>query len=445
MTSTQSDSPRSTELQSVFDFTLLFRAVPLAASPTRLAFALAGVVATVLLGWVLDAAWPASSSAVTVQTGGAWVTEAGLYARQSGAQNVHRAVEAAVELGATKQTQGVFDTLLFELRGVEDQLIAGVLGLRPAQALAALHRVLDTAAWLIAMHPLFAILFGLGAAAIWGFVGLAIARGVALEMATGEGSGPRESLDFARSRFLDGLSICVVPAVLLLVIAIGLWLLGLIGAIPFVGDIAVGIAFPLAVFAGAIMAAIIVLGLAALPMAPYVIAVGDADAVDALSDSASFVWRRPVRTAVYCVFALVVGVVAFALVKWFIALALWCGGSALGATMNIGAPSLADAAAGAAPGKLDAIWRAPTPSGATPFFGSFDDASLAGASWLARGLFRVWLMLLWALLASFAVCLFYNSAGIAFLLLRRHVDRTDITEIAVEAPESGHESADASP
>src|SRR5690606_19983322 len=116
---------------------------------------------------------------------------------------------------------------------------------------------------------------------------------------------------------------------------------------------------------------------------------------------------------------------------------------AVGATMNLGSPVLTEGAADGAPDKLNAIWTAPAPSGAVPFYGAFDASRLGGTSWFASGLVRGWLMLVWGLLAAFAVNLVYASAVIAFLLLRRDVDRTDMTEVATEFADKGQGSVDA--
>lgn len=432
MTPMQPDSGRHTATSNFLDFTMFRRTVSLALSPTRLAIALAGVIATVALGNALDRVWPAASSPVVVHIDSGWMTEADIYETHSGSEDVRAAIDAAIAGGTEWRSQGAFETLLFELRVAEDKLIAGVVAIRPGQLLAALAGCMSVVAWLIAMHPLYAIFFGLGLAAIWGFAGVALARNITFTVATGDGLTLRESIEFARSRIADGFFIFLSPAIGLLAIAVVLWLFGLLGAIPYFGELGVAVAFPILIVGGAMMAAIIVLGTAALPMASSAVAVGDSDAIDALTICGSYVWQRPIKFIVYFVVAAILGVVAFALAKWLIALALWCGGSAVGATMNFGSPTLAENAAAQSVSKLDAIWNAPSPSGSVPFYGTFDQSKLSGTSWLASGIVRAWLMLLWGLLAAFAVCLLHASAGIAFLLLRRDVDRTDITEVAVE-------------
>ena len=439
-----STESRPTDRPATFlDFTLLLRAVPLALSPTRLAIALIGVVATVAWGSLLDAVWTEASSPAVARLADRWVSEPHLYADLGGRSGAQAAIEAALSDGEGIRSQGAFDALLLELRWIEDGFISGTLGARPTQLVDALGRVVTVAAWLISMHPFYAVLFGLGLVAIWGFIGVALSRSASMEMATDERLSAGAALSFARQRFMDGVGIFLAPLVILLTAAVGLWLFGLIGAIPYLGELVVGLGFPLVILGGLLMAGILILALVAMPMAPCGVAVNDSDALDSLMVSGSYVVQRPIKTLVFFITAVVISVIAFALLKWFIALALWCGAGAVGATMNLGSPVLTEGAADGAPDKLNAIWTAPAPSGAVPFYGAFDASRLGGTSWFASGLVRGWLMLVWGLLAAFAVNLVYASAVIAFLLLRRDVDRTDMTEVATEFADKGQGSVDA--
>lgn len=434
MESTTPEGDRRTRGSTFLDFALLFRAVGIALwPPTRLVMALAGVIATGLLGLALDAVSPASSSPAIVHVNHRWVSEAGLYNQKADAHAVRLAVSDLVAAGGERQTSGVFKQFLFQLRTTEDRCIAGVFGLDPREIIGVGRDLLVLVSWLVAMHSVYAIFFGLGVIAIWGFFGIGISRGVAVAIARNDEPSVAEYADMCKSQWTQAATLPLIPAVVILAAAIALWIFGLIGAIPFAGKLIVGVLFPIVIFGGAVMALSLVLGAAAIPMAPSGIAASGDDAMDALGKAASFVFSRPVKTLFYYFVAFVVGVIAFAALKWLIALSLWCGGSALRMTMDVGGASVAHPtsapASTAAPGALDALWIPPSPSGATPFYGTFPGFELEGASWASRGLIRLWLVFTWACLAAFAASYFYASAGIAWFLLRRDVDRTDITEV----------------
>ncbi len=446
MDSSTSASDRHVGGSTLFDFTLLFRAVGIALwHPTRMLLALVGVMASVLLGFGLDAVWPADASPVSVRMAGdRWVSESELYLVSADVGIVRTRLSEAVAADFETRRVGAFSLLFTRLRVCEDRCIAAVFGLDVPEMLTAARELLLTIAWVVSMHSVFAILFGLGLAAIWGFVGVGIARGVALAVAGNDGPTTREYVDTCRTQWMQAATIPLLPVVVMLAAAIALWLLGLVGAIPGIGALLVGVLFPLVIIGGAIIAFAMIFGAASLPLAPYGIVANGADATDAILNAADFVFRRPVKTLLYYFVAFVVGIVAFAAIKWLVSMSLWCGGGALGMTMNTGDASVAaEAADSNAMGDLDAVWIPPSLTGRSPFYGTITPFDLSGASWASRGLIRLWLMFVWALLAAFAVSYFYASAGIAWFLLRREVDLTDITEVVAEIAdkESGSSSA----
>lgn len=445
MESTPPVSERRPVGSTLFDFTLLFRGVGVALwPPKRLLLALVGVIATGLLGLALDAVWPASASPQVVQVGGGWLSESVLYGNVADAEHVHAAIDEAVAAGNTCHTTGVFEQLLFRVRTVEDRCIAGVFGLDFRELIAAGRDVLMTASWLVSMHSVYAILFGLGCIGIWGFVGVGISRGVALSIARGDEPTIVEYFDACKGMWMQAATAPLIPVLIILMAAIGLWVFGLIGAIPFVGGLFVGLLFPLVILGGAVMAMALVLGTAAIPMTSCGIAASGEDAMDSLGKAVSFVFSRPVKTLLYYLVAFVIGVITFAAIKWLISLSLWCGGNVIGMTMDVGPASVTTMPANSVdPGRLEAMWTPPSPAGGTPFYGTFPGFDVAGASEAARGLIWFWLVLTWSTLAAFAVSYFFTSAGIAWFLLRRQVDHTDITEVNDEIADKEAETGSA--
>lgn len=445
MDSTTPPTDRRFGGSTLFDFTLLFRAMGVALwPPTRILLALVGVIASGLLGLALDAVWAEGSSPVEVRMDGHWVSEAALYQATPDASGVRAVIAQEIAVEHPTRIRGVFELVLEQLRLTEDRCIAGVFGLDFRELLRAGRELLTLIAWLISMHSVYAILFGLGLAAIWGFVGIGICRGVSLAIARNDEPTLAEYRDTCKARWGQAALIPLLPILVMLGAAIALWAFGLLGAIPMFGGLIVGVLFPIVIFGGLVIGFAMVLGVAAMPMAPYGIVAAGEDATDAVFNTVSFIVARPVKTFFYYLVAFVVGVIAFAAIKWLISLSLWCGGSVLGMTMNVGPASIDGAAADVArPGALDAVWTPPNPAGNSAFYGTFPQFELAGSSWASRGMIRLWLMFSWAVLAAFAVSYGFASAGIAWSLLRRDVDGTDITEVIAENAdkESGTGSA----
>src|SRR6185503_16604899 len=87
----------------------------------------------------------------------------------------------------------------------------------------------------------------------------------------------------------------IVPLIIIAVVALGLIIYGILGMIPFLGDIVIlGAGLPLVIAAGAVMAVFLV-GLVGYPLMYTTLSVeGDAsDTFDALSRAINYVYQAP--------------------------------------------------------------------------------------------------------------------------------------------------------
>ena len=219
-------------------------------------------------------------------------------------------------------------------------------------------------------------------------------------------------------------------------IILGMLLMALVALIlswiPALGEILVGLLLLPALVGGMILAFLIIGGIVGYPLTYPTIAVEGSDAFDAFSRTFSYVYQRPWRTAFYTGLSLAYGAICLLFAKFFARLALWAMHVSIGLTMNWFTPYMAEAPAHP-PGKLDAIWQAPSLSGENPFYGSFDASNqLTGGSWFAQVLFKVWIYSAWGIIAAIFVSLFYSSSTLIYLLLRKHVDATDLEEVFIE-------------
>ncbi|MEK6642581.1 MAG: hypothetical protein AABZ08_01630 [Planctomycetota bacterium] len=410
-------------------FTQLFRAFKLAIHPTKIILAFCGIFATYMAGRVLDATWAKESCPVVSST-----------VRESEIEVFCRAGRAET-LNWIKQTQdakevnraGVFSLLMRHGRATANQVADGAVSLSVGRIIGGLIVGLMGMAWVFALHPWYGVLFFLLAFAIWGLFGGAVARVAALHATRDERIGLSEALTFSKSKFVGFFAAPLMPVGILLFFGVLLMLGGLVGAIPAIGELLVGIIFFLALIAGFILAFVMIGALVGYCMTFPTIAVEGSDAFDALSRTFSYVYQRPWRTVFYSLVSIGYGSICFLFVKFFVRLMLWATHLFVSVSMNLGGPLLTEATTGPRPGKLDAMWHAPSLSGDTPFYGSFDTGvQLSGISWFGQALIKFWVYGVWGLVAAFVVSLFYSSSTLIYLLLRREVDATDMEEVYVE-------------
>lgn len=415
-----------------FSFPHLFRAFQISLHPTKVLLALAAVISIYMVGRVLDGIWPASSSPIVVKEP-AGTNELDFYLRTGGDSKLIEAWQKELTGGdGSRYTSvGPFSLLLQRTRFLANQAIDGVLSLRPQAVVGAVVGVAQTKMWLVRMHPLYAALFGLACVAIWAYLGGALCRMIALHATRDERLGLREALAFAREKFLAFFLAQLFPLAIVAGAGFLLLLAGLVGCIPAL-DVLVGVFFFLAILAGCAMAFVIV-GTAAGGFLMFpTIAVERSDPFDAVSRALGYVYERPWRLTLYASLSLLYGALCIAFVKLFIRVSLVCTHAAIGLGMNVADTNVKNSGTTVETPKLDAIWQAPSMTFDTPFYGVFSDQSLSGTAGASRFFIKSWVYLLWAVVAAFAICLFYSSSTLIYLLLRRDVDATDLEEIFLE-------------
>jgi hypothetical protein len=157
----------------------------------------------------------------------------------------------------------------------------------------------------------------------------------------------------------------------------------------------------------------------------------------------------------------VYGAICLVFVKFFMRLALWAVSTFAGISMNWGKAYGAGGEGGSTDvaDKLDAIWQGPLLLGDSPFWGGFPKEELAHMSWLAQVLICIWIFVVVGFVAAFVVSFFYSASTLAYCLLRREVDATDLEDVyfeeqapleaefgsTAEASEGQAESSDESP
>ncbi len=301
---------------------------------------------------------------------------------------------------------------------VPEWLIAGAppMVARPSQSPGRL--VLVRAAYLLTI-----IIFFLICIATLATVGGAVCRHTAARMA-GEDPSIIASVRFAVRRFWLFIRVPLLPVGLILVLGILMIAISLIGAVPWIGPILVGIMF-IVFLLGGFMIMLVVLGLAGgLHLIYPCLAVEASDGFDSISRSFSYVYNSPWRVALYTIVALIYGVLTwlFLLLALYVILAVthWCTNIGMGFFgLEHGAYSGVSV--------LNTIW--PTPQ-FERLIGPINWWAMGWGELIAALFIYFWLFLLVTLLGAYVVGYYFSSSTIIYMLLRRHVDGEPLSDIA---------------
>ena len=309
------------------------------------------------------------------------------------AQRFHTAVLALVRL---------------DLATVQTQVLEGMMGL----------------CWLGRYHTIFAVLLlGLWLAT-WAIFGGAICRMAALQFARDERIGPVQALKFSAEKFGSFMTAPLIPLGIILFFSVLIFLGGLLGAIPAIGEWIAAILMGLALVSGFIMALVAIGLLGGANLMYATIAVEGSDSFDAISRSFSYLFSRPWRLGFYSLLAAVYGSICYLFVRAFALILLMFVRIPAGLSMNWDASS-----ASAAQGKLEAIWPAPTFADLHPAI------NFIGLNWTERiGAFFIclWVLLIVGLVISFLVSFYFSVNTTIYFLLRRHVDATEWDDVYVD-------------
>jgi hypothetical protein len=280
--------------------------------------------------------------------------------------------------------------------------------------------------WALRYHWLYFLLFGTLFLFVWSLFGGAIARIAAVQVADeGRKLSVRQGLGFAVSKFLSFISAPLIP--LIIIVGIGAVIAIVAGVaflIPWLGEIAVGVLFFLAISAGFVIT-LVILGMAGGFNLMYpTIAVEGSDSFDAISRSFSYIYARPWRTLFYSAVAIAYGALTYLFVRLFIWLTL------LITWFFVGLFIFREA------GNGDSLWATilPRPSFASlPY--TIDTLPLSWAGSLAYFFTAGWVYLTIAMLGAFAISFYFSANTIIYYLLRREVDATELDDVYLEQQE----------
>ena len=259
------------------------------------------------------------------------------------------------------------------------------------------------------------LICSLWAIAVWGITGGAIARITARYLTREEIIGPLVALRAAVSRWPSTAGAPLIALLFAAAMTVPLALLGLLMRLDFLAMVA-GLLWGLTLVWGVLLAIVLIALWFGWPLMWATIAVERSDAFDAASRTAAYIYQRPVRLVFYLLIATVLGIFGQLVVSGF---------AAAGAHLTDWSVSW-----GSGTERIMGFATAPSDEIQPPLEGSIA---------LATRSIQFWKDLLASVAGAYPLAyLFTSSVGI-YLLLRLHVDATEMDEIVVETIEQPRE------
>ena len=278
--------------------------------------------------------------------------------------------------------------------------------------------------WLIRYHTVFFVLFAILFSIVWAIFGGAIARIAAVHVARDEKIALSAALRFSTGKFPSFIFAPIIPLLIVLVLGFVVFLGALVGNIPFIGPILVGLLFFLALTAGFVMTLVLLGTGGGFNLMYPTIAVEGSDSFDAISRSFSYVYARPWRMLFYTIVAVLYGALCYLFVRFFVGIMLILTHHFVGAGM------FNNVDGGRLPLDLwNTMWPAPETHG---FTYDVDWLTLGPAQSIAAFLVSFWVYLTVGMLGAFAISFYFSANTIIYYLMRNEVDATEMDDVYVE-------------
>lgn len=414
------------EFPKIFDsflFPKIFQTFRIAIQPSKLIIAFASLAVICLSGWALDFSRPVLTSSKA--QGG--ITELQAYIINPDRVKMH--IEYCKVRGGRT---GVFSTLW---RFGSEKFHGALQSLFEFDLTGVAKNVTDcfkALLWAVRYHPFYSIVFLSITLAVFSLGGGGICRIAALQFAGNEKPGLTEALRFSVNRFMSFFTVPLAPIGVIICIGLFIFLLGLIGNIPRIGELIIGIFMLPALIAGTLITIVLIGTAAGFNLMFPAIVYDGSDCFDALSRSFSYVYSKPWRMGFYTAIAAVYGAACYMFVRFFTFLLLWITRWFLQVCIRTENSSHRV-------NKLTAIW--PEPS----FMYLRGLPGWVTTNWsesLAIFLIHLALLVVVGLLVSFVISFYFSANTIIYALMRNRVDNTALQEIYTSAAEAKSEPID---
>ena len=388
-------------------FLKIFQSFRISIQPSKLIIAFMAMGAICLAGWIMDF----SNSVVAVKDRQGQIIETELKVYLANPRHLETYI---TRVGENADRTGVFSTLWrFGAERFHDALNC-LFAFNITGVVKNIAQYLQAIIWAVRHHWVYCFIFFLIKLIVISVAGGAICRIAALQFAQGEKPGLIEALRFSINKFTSFFTAPLAPIGIIVFMAFFIFLLGLIGNIPIVGELLMGIFMVLALFAGALIAVLVIGAIAGFNLMFPAVAYDGSDCFDAISRSFSYVYAKPWRMSFYTIVAAVYGAICYIFVRFFAFLMLWITYRSLQLGVLGGNT------------KLTTIWPVPT------FMNLVDPPNFAAANWsetVAGVIVYLLLLAVVVLVVSYIISFYFSANTIIYSLMRKKVDNTALEDV----------------
>ncbi len=397
----------------------------LAIGPTKMLLAFCGVLAVCTLGYVMDRCSNSVTTGYQKDKAPVLQTELNVYI-----EDTPKDTKAFIKDNMGQfPNRGVFSTLWVFASGRFHEAATQLLNLSDANiysnikyAIGKVWLCLRAVGWAFRFHPVYSVIYFSAAFLIFVFVGGAVSRCAALEFAKAERPGLFEAVGYAARNYRSFLTAPLLPLGLVGVFAFVVILLGVVAAIPRVGELLMVLLFGFVLFFG-FLVSLMVLGMFAGGMLLFPsIAYERTTGTDSIGRAFNYVLNRPTWMFYYVLVSGVFGTFFYLMLRLLIFLVLRLTYGLLLVGMSIVTKTSANQIS-----KLERIWPEPN-------LLSFLKTASATGGWsesVAAFVIYAFMLGIVGILLSYIVSYFFSSATVIYALMRKKVDKIETERIFV--------------
>lgn len=409
----------------------LFGILRLAYNPAKIGTALIGIIATFILGMILESLWKPFGGGV-----GADAITQFIAARELDQVFVEPDGDHGIfTVWREHQRKSLLGLLTSAFPGsslsLGTPLGSYVESHAPGTPLRYLVSLYYANWWLVRHHFIFSVLLGAGALIIWSLCGGVICRQAAVQFARQEKPTFFQAFQFTLDKLWSGFVLAqCIPLAFVAFIVILMIVFGLIFRLPWVGDIVGGILFFLPILGGILITVIMAGMLLGGGLLWPSVAVESCDAFDAFQRSVSYSLTKAWKTLYYGIL-----VTVYASVCWIVAnLGMFIALRITRATVSFGSSYFGLWPRTTEPRwttKVEHLWPMADPNAMY----SWPSGDLGVFEYFSAACIGFWVLIVIGLMWAFLASIYFCACTVVYYLLRRDVDEIDLDEVFVDEKE----------
>jgi len=406
----------SSEYFSTLLFPKIFQTFRMAIQPSKLIIAFMSLVIICFVGWIMDFS---QSVIISPSTQGS-ISELDVYMNDTELVKEH--IESYKKAGERK---GVFATLWKFASKKFNNAVNSLFEFDLPSVILNIAEYFKALGWILRYHFIYCIIFFVIKLGVISVAGGSICRLSALQFGRGEKPGLTEAVRFSIKNFTNFFAAPLVPTGIIIFIGLFIFISGLIGNLPWIGELLVGISMPLALIGGGLIAVIAIGIIAGFNLMYPAVAYDGSDCFDAVSRSFSYIYSKPWRMGFYTTLAAGYGAICYTFIRFFAFLLLLMTYSFLQAGFLVNSSS--DEV-----GKLTALWPKPT---FVTLLGSGDIVTTNWSESVSAFLVHISILLIVGIVVSFIMSFYFSANTIIYSLMRNKVDGTNLDDVYIQVDE----------